>query len=93
MPMVKEIRTIFDLSEIRAIRLHCNLCGGEAVQSIEKTEVPKQCPLCHQEWEKDYPGMNRGSNWLLVSVLQRLVEAETERSQMTIRFEIDGDSE
>ena len=34
MSMVKEIRTIFNLSDIRAIRLHCNHCGGEAVQSI-----------------------------------------------------------
>ena len=92
MPMVKEIRTIFDLIDIMAVRLHCNYCGGEAVQSITKTVVPKQCPFCRQDWEKDYPpGNYRGDNWNLVQVMQKLVEAANPR--MTIRFEINGDAE
>ena len=86
--MVKEIRHLFDLGDITAVRLHCNECGRDAVQSIGRTEVPKQCPFCRTDWELDYPGNNRGDNYSLVKAMQTLVKAEN--PSMTIRFEIDG---
>ena len=88
MTVVKETRHIFNLGDIKAIRLKCTNCNGEAVQSVKITEVPKQCPFCNKDWEIDYPNGNRGDNWLLVRSMQGLLKADTPR--MTIRFEIDG---
>ena len=87
--MVKETRQIFDVSDIKAIRLYCAHCGREAVQSIKATEVPKKCPFCNQDWENDYPGDNRGYNWQMVRSIQALVG--TDNPRMIIRFEIDGE--
>ena len=90
MTVAKETRHVFDLCDIRAIRLHCNQCGREAVQPIKQTEVPKKCPLCHEDWEVDYPAGNRGHNWQMIHAMQGLVKADSPR--MTIRFEIDAES-
>ena len=90
MTVAKETRHVFDLCDIRALRLHCNRCDREAVQSIKQTEVPKKCPLCHVDWEVEYaPGM-RSDNWRMVDAMQSLVKADS--PGMTIRFEIDAES-
>ena len=89
--MVKQTRHIFDLSDIRALRLQCAHCGREAVQPIKATEVPKQCPLCREDWEDDYPNGNRGDNWRMVAAMRRLLKADSPR--MTIRFEIDAEED
>ncbi len=87
--MVKETRIVFDLSDTKALRLKYSHCGREAVLPIARTEVPKQCPLCHNDWEVDYPGNSRGDNWQLGDVMQRFLKAEHPR--MTVRFEVDGE--
>ena len=87
--MVKETRHIFDLSDIKAVRLQCKNCGREAVQSIKATEVPKICPFCREEWEVDLPQGSRSMNFLLIYYMKELLKSETER--MVIRFEIDGE--
>ena len=90
MTVVKETRQIFDLRDIKALRLHCAHCGGEAVQAVSTTEVPKQCPTCREEWEPGLPNGNRSENWQLVHTMKRLLKVDTPR--MTIRFEIAGDA-
>ena len=87
--MVKETRHIFDLSDVKALRLRCECCGREAVQSIQKTEVKKRCPFCNQDWENEMPGATRGTNYNLVRNIQILLKTDTPR--MTVRFEIDGE--
>ena len=87
--MVKEIRYIFDLTDVKALRLRCGHCGREAVQSIETTEVPKTCPFCNDEWEVDLSQGSRGWNHALVANMQRILKEHP--SKMTIRFEIDGE--
>ena len=89
--MVKETRHVFDLKDITAIRLHCEHCGRDAVQSIARTDVSKQCPFCHQDWEADYTGGNRGDNWQIVRAMQRLLK--TESPSMTLRFEIETEAD
>ena len=69
MSMVKEIRTIFNLSDIRAIRLHCNHCGGEAVQSIESTgPMPVLSPRVGGglPWRQSRKQLGSGSSYAAV---------------------------
>ena len=88
--MAKETRHVFELCDIRAIRLHCNRCDREAVQPIKQTEVPKQCPLCGAEWELDFADGLRGDNWRMIHAMRSLVKAES--PSMTVRFEIEAES-
>ena len=90
MTVVKETRHIFDLGDIKAIRLKCTNCKREAVQSVKTTEVLKQCPFCKTEWEVDLPQGARGLNYHLVRNMQELLKQEN--LPMTIHFELDGDS-
>ena len=92
MTMAKQTRYLFDLSDIRAIRLHCNSCEGEAVQSVEGTKFPGTCPLCLEDWEINSPNGVGRDNWQLVRTMKVLVNAVAQNPKMTIRFEIDGDS-
>ena len=89
--MVKETRVIFDLSDIKAVRLQCSHCGREAVQSVESTEVPKRCPFCNEDWDLDLPNGHRGSSYSLIRNIQTLLKKDT--PLMTIRFEIDGEEQ
>ncbi|MDE3268224.1 MAG: hypothetical protein OYI31_07250 [Chloroflexota bacterium] len=91
MTVVKMTRHVFQLADIQALRLHCTHCGGEFVHPIKAMEVPKQCPSCHTAWEDDFPNGNRGDNWLMVRAMKGLLKEDSPR--MTIRFEIDADSE
>ena len=90
MTVAKETRHVFELCDIKAIRLHCNRCDREAVQSIKQTEVPKQCPLCGAQWEVEHAAGNRGDNWQMIHAMQGLVKAES--PSMTVRFEIEAES-
>ena len=86
--MVKQTRIIFDLADVLALRLHCEVCGRETVQPLAATQVPTRCPICHEEWEVPGPRGNRGPNYALVHYMRELLVDESPR--MTIRFEIDG---
>ena len=88
--MVKETRQIFDLSDIKAIRLWCQHCKREAVQSVLATDVPKQCPFCRKDWEPDYPGSVRGDNFQIMKAMQRLLKAQSESPDMIIRLRSTG---
>ena len=57
--MVVERRLVFNLSDIRHVRLACMLespktkepCTGEAVVSLRTTDdIPYTCPTCGKEW-------------------------------------------
>ena len=89
--MVKETRHIFELSDIKAIRLKCSHCKREAVQSFEDTEVPKRCPFCHEDWEIEGPSGQRGMTYHAIRDLKNLLIQEG--NLVTIRFEIEGEAE
>ena len=90
--MVKETLHIFDLGDIKALRFHCNHCQGEVVQSILAYKMPKKCPLCSEEWEEQRPPASpMGASSLLARAIQDLLQMKG--LPMTIRFEIDADSE
>ena len=88
--MVKETRHIFDLSDIKAIRLQCPCCHREAVQSVEDTDVSTRCPFCNADWESnDLPNNQRGLAYHLVRNLKSLLCQQS--TPVVIRFEIDGE--
>ena len=92
MTVVKETLNIFDLGDLKAIRFHCNNCGGEVVQSILTYKMPAACPLCAFTWEKPrMPSGPLGPNELLVHAIRDVVQREG--LPMTVRFEIDGEAE
>ena len=95
MSMVKQTRIIFDIGDLLAIRLQCGHCGKEAVQPLDVAEVQKNCPMCHKQWEDDFPDAVRGDNWQLIRAMKSLLkEAQNNPpARMTIRFEIDGESD
>lgn len=60
MGMVKEVRILFDLGDIRAMRLHCKKthptgirCNGETFWRPANDEPPRQCVKCGQSWADD----------------------------------------
>ena len=89
--MVKQTRHIFDLSDIKAVRLQCGHCRKEAVQPLKATEVGKECPFCGQDWEVSAPQGARGDNWLMIRCMRQLLKEDS--PLMTARFEIDGESD
>ena len=86
--MVKETRQIFDLSDVKAIRLRCEYCKAEVVQEILAYKIPGDCPLCGHRWETPRPDGSMGPNRLLVRAIQDILR--TEYLPVTVRFEIEG---
>lgn len=93
--MVKQTRHIFDLSDILALRMQCHRCGQETVQTVEAAKVLTACPLCHDEWETVPSSGIRSDNWQLVQAIRGILReaANNPPAPMTIRFEIDGETE
>ena len=92
--MVKQTRHIFDLTDVEALRFHCNGCGGEVLVEVLKYEMPDCCPLCKESWDDSGPAMGSGTaptmgpSRLLARAIQDVLRAKN--VPMTVRFEIDG---
>ena len=86
--MVKETRHIFDLTDIKAVRLQCNKCQVELVQRLEKSQISLECPTCETRWLPQ-SGTSDISN--LIHYAKRIVQYGNE--PLTIRFEIDGEED
>ena len=86
MSVVKETRQIFNVADIKAIRLKCNAkgCQTEVVLSPLSPYID-QCPHCRQVWHG--PGNRHDANDLLLNAIKEIVEQPPEL--VTIRFEID----
>ena len=51
MTLVKETRHIFDIDDIRNLRLVCGKCGAEMLfPPHQNRNIPKACPYCPSEW-------------------------------------------
>ncbi len=91
--MVKQTRHIFDLADVKAVRLQCNQCKGEVVQSAPVYKYPLRCPLCSCEWVRElpagvpHPDPNQDLARAIIAVLQ------ANGLPATTRFEIDGEEE
>ncbi|MDE0002736.1 MAG: hypothetical protein OXQ29_08580 [Rhodospirillaceae bacterium] len=86
--MVTQTRHIFEVDDLVAVRLQCQACGSEAIHTVERTDVPYDCPFFGGAWEVAQ-GTPRGDLWQVIRALQGL-RSQTEPS-VTIRFELDAD--
>ena len=85
--MVKEVRIIFDLDDIRGIRYQCSRCGGEVVQRIDGCrDAPSSCPLCDHPWI--HAELTKGVNYAVVDALRKVIRQEG-KLPMKLRFEMD----
>ena len=89
--MVKETRIIFDLGDIKAVRIECNSCHGELVLTLDKPEIPVCCPLphCGKRWAPQ--GSTSSKSAGVLTALRALLHYPDE--SMTFRFEIDGEED
>ena len=94
MPMVKETRTLFEVTDLRNLRLACGSCGTEMLfPPHQNREIPKKCPYCPAEWVDDLATKNPA--WdkavLLLQTIAYLSSLET--SPVRLRLEFDGEPE
>ena len=86
--MVKQIRHIFQVRDIHAVRVKCKKCSNEILLRLctEQT-IPDECPMC------------RCNNWIVGTFADDLIKALRKvfngapQALATIRFEIDGEEE
>lgn len=94
--MVKQTRIVFDLTDVKAIRFHCNVCGSEFVLGSltdPKSSIPEWCPdsSCGQRWENPN---DRSDNYALLRAVKALLDPLRDPTlPMTVRFEVDGEDE
>ena len=50
--MVKETRIVFEVKDIKAVRIQCEKCGAEIVLT-PLGKCPSYCPICTASW---FPG-------------------------------------
>ena len=89
--MVKETRQVFDLSDIKAVRLQCNSCKGELVIELDKAKIPVNCPHpgCEQRWTAQNSTSSESAG--VIESLRRLLRFPDDK--MTLRFEIEGEAD
>ncbi len=87
--MVKQTRIIFDLSDIKAVRLQCGHCKAEVADEVLNYRLPKQCPLCGEDWDSQLANDPMGPNQLLIRAIKDVLQSD--RLPMMVRFEIDGE--
>ena len=81
--MVKAVRRIFDVSDIRAVRIQCGNCGSELVQDLASVDPSPVCLRCNRHLSP------RGANWSATEQLLSAAQYLLENQDFTIRFEID----
>ena len=86
--MVKQIRHIFEVKDILAIRVECKNCHNEITLRLCSDEkIPDDCPMC------------KCSQWVMGTYADRLVKtlrdaySSDPKVKTFIRFEIDGEEE
>ena len=90
--MVKETRIIFDVNEVKYLRVLCKKCGAETLYNFGTQPRPFACSACNTSWN---PGTNEQAYCYhfhqLMETLKSLKSVSSEA--MDIRFEIEGEQE
>ena len=89
--MTKETRILFDLFDIKHIRIKCGKfnCGEETLFSMTGTLLPETCPHCNSAWtdgRQRLPALN------FVALIRDEIKRQ-ESSKIKIRLEIEGENE
>ena len=86
---MKQTRIIFEVGDIKGIRIRCKRCQGELVQTLESNKpTPTSCAHCGEPWQT--PGEQQFTARSLTQVL-RSVCREDEGATLSVLFEIDDE--
>ena len=93
MALVKETRILFDIRDIRNLRVACGTCGFEMMFAPHQNrEIPKKCPYCPSEWV-DALNANNPAWDKVVSLIQAVAYlSKLQNPPVSLRFEIDDDA-
>ena len=93
MTVVKETLALFDVGDIRNLRIVCGACGAEMLFTPHQNrEIPKKCPYCPSEWVDELAPKNPAWDGV-VGLLQTVAYlSKLEKPCVSIRFEIDDGS-
>ncbi|MCY3692703.1 MAG: hypothetical protein OXI54_07520 [Chloroflexota bacterium] len=95
--MVKETRIVFDLGDIRHVRIICTKCQGEIARSLSQSRnmLPQRCPNCLEEWwdEASKPRVIDATVEMLKAVDRLVQSLSMDEQPVAVRFEIDGEDE
>ena len=93
MTVVKQTLALFDVRDIRNLRIVCGACGAEMlVPPHQNREIPKKCPYCLSEWVDELAPKNPAWD-RAVEILQAVAYlSKLEKPCVSIRFEIDDES-
>ena len=93
MTVVKETLHIFDVGDIRNLRVVCGKCGAEMLFPPDQNrQIPTKCPNCPSEWVDELASKNPAWDGV-VSILQTVAYlSKLEKPRVILRFEIDGAS-
>ena len=89
--MTKEQRILFELSDLKAVRLVCRKCKWETHFPIvlgERAYLPSDCPHCHVSL-----GADNGPNTLVGEFLKFLnaILEKDESLTISLKFEMDDE--
>ena len=88
--MVKETKIVFEIGDIRGLRLVCVNCKNETMLLLQcDLPMPDVCNVCHQAWQ--WPGNQRNTIKDAIDKLRLALRAQG--SPVRLRFEIDADPE
>lgn len=79
-----------DLSEVQAVRLTCNNCGGAVSMPISdgSERFPEYCPICHTEWPlREGPQRLPAPSWRLLMLLRDLRVAQEQGAPTSVQIE------
>ena len=87
--LVKETRIIFDLGEVKLLRVLCKKCEAETLYNFGGQPRPFQCSACNTSWS---PGNNeQGYSYNFHSLMKALqILRSMDSEALDIRFEIEG---
>ena len=81
--MVKESRIVFEIGDIKGIRVQCHKCKGEVVQSFKSNfYMPSQCLLCNEPWAPP------GRDFATAELLRSFHAVLRQELPMTVRLEL-----
>ena len=89
MSMTKETRIVFDLQDVRAVRIRCESCGEITLSSLSPTMrlLPSDCTWCGTIWQSDLTRQER-------NFLQAMVNMRDQKGgAVRLSLELDGSIE
>ena len=91
--MARVTRIRFDVSEIKAVQVHCAECSMTVALSPSASydDLPRNCSNCGNQWGHSHPDQHSPEERLLMCLEGLLTAKPPSKKGMTISFEVDSD--